>query len=251
MFAAFAGVVVLAVISAPHCGAMCGPLASCVASRHGSASSSPLRRLVRYHLGRALGYGLLGGFVGGLGALALGSATPWLAMVVSWSAAIFLGASAVRRWRRGAAERPLQISTRRGPVERERGKLRKRKMVGGLAQLFRNNLRKRPGVCGSVTAFLPCGVLWAALVIASSSGSAAVGATSMVLFAGLTGASVSVVSAVLDVCDRRFGARPLAVVFGISALMFLVAPLPGVAQSLSSNNNASEVVSCPLHPGEP
>src|SRR5688572_24576111 len=61
--------------SSLHCAAMCGPLAASICSRRSARTS-----LLRYQLGRLVGYGAAGALAGGLGhVLRVTSSAPWLA----------------------------------------------------------------------------------------------------------------------------------------------------------------------------
>jgi hypothetical protein len=55
-----AAIAALALMSAPHCAAMCGPLAAC-------ATGCDRRRHAGYQLGRLGGYAIAGAIAGGLG----------------------------------------------------------------------------------------------------------------------------------------------------------------------------------------
>ncbi len=229
MFAALAAVALLAALSSLHCAAMCGPLASC-------ASDGQPRRALQYHLGRLLGYAMLGAIAGGLGALLPTSIAPWAAAVAAWTAAVVLIFSAVRVWSRG---RPPLIQ-----IGRTESATRSRRAVALIARL----IARHPGLSGTLTALLPCGVLWAAIAISIISGSAIAGAVTMAVFAVLSGVAVTVATILLALVKRGVGPKPLAAIFALSALAFLILPLPRLASETASEGNA-DVLVCPLHPG--
>ena len=221
MFAALASAAVLAGVSSLHCAAMCGPLAGC-------ASGNTISGALRYQAGRTVGYAALGAVAGSAGSLV--PATPsWIAAVVAWFIALVLLAAAFRAWR---------------PKHRQLVTIGQRpSSTSKLARLIGNFLRRKPAIGGALTTLLPCGVLWAAVAIALSSGSAVGGAVVMATFATLTGVAVGVAAGILRLIGTRLGGRPIAVVLVASAMVFAVLPLPG----LFADAPNSEPPSCPLH----
>jgi sulfite exporter TauE/SafE len=114
-----------------HCLAMCGGLVVTVARDR--------KAVVRYHLGRLIGYCTLGGVAGFLGEEILQSSSyiliPWLSTLVLTFAFVFLG---VRLW----MGRSLHLF----------------RLPRGLWQKFSTF---GPGTTGLISAFLPCGWLHA------------------------------------------------------------------------------------------
>ena len=176
----------LGLLSGSHCLAMCGP--ACVAlqsapndaqvmfdARQLSVTQSSrfnFKRLfapsiLRFQLGRLLSYSAMGGIVAAsVQALAWGSAsmeglksiwTIWHALVLVWGLILLL-------WGR-------QVLWLHGPAQKIWGKLK-----GALAR--RNSL-----YVGLGWVFLPCGLLYAALLQASLTANALQGALAMALFA--------------------------------------------------------------------
>lgn len=225
MFAALASAVILAAISTPHCAVMCGPLATCARADRG-------RRALRYHLGRALGYGALG-FAAGAAGHSLASEVFWLPVLAAWAVAAALWIGAVTMWR-GARARPAVVTLRR----RSR-----------LSQLLARVMGTRPGLCGGLTALLPCGVLWAAAALALSTGSATGGAVLMIVFAVLSGLAVAVGAAALGQLRTRLGPRPLAIAFALAGSVFVILPLPSLVSA--DNGVDGDESSCPWHASEP
>jgi len=161
---------------ATHCAAMCGPfvLAQAAAMADRTAIGGRLQRLsgaalAPYHLGRALGYGLLGALAGGMvGAVSLG--TGWrlvLAGMLAFAAALMFAQASARLAallpRMAAPRLPALLEARLGPLLAAPGGLR------GVA-------------LGFLLSALPCGLLYAALAAAAASGSALGGALAMVSF---------------------------------------------------------------------
>ena len=165
---------------ATHCAGMCGPFviaqAAAVADR--AAAGGMLTRLAGaalapYHLGRMLGYGLLGAAAGGLaGVVALGSGFRVLLAVLLALAALLMLAQASARV---AALLP------RLPAPR---------LPAGLAPRLGALLAAPTGLrgvaLGLMLSALPCGLLYGALAGAAATGSALGGAIAMMAFAGGT-----------------------------------------------------------------
>ncbi|HEY8429653.1 MAG TPA: sulfite exporter TauE/SafE family protein, partial [Sandaracinaceae bacterium] len=107
--AAIVGALVTGIASAPHCAAMCGPLATLAGTRP--------RGAVRYHAARLAGYAIAGALAGATGG-ALGGALPErLANALSsFALAAALGVSAWRLWRSEARPpKPVALGRRRRP----------------------------------------------------------------------------------------------------------------------------------------
>jgi sulfite exporter TauE/SafE len=175
MQASLAGTALLmGLVGGPHCVAMCG--AACAGlARRGDAAG--WRKLLGFQVGRLLGYSSLGGLAGasmqGMGWLTVQSAAlrpVWslfhvamavMGLVLMWQARqpVWLEQAAQGLWRRTRAltlDRPASM----------------------------------PLIIGVVWAFLPCGLLYSALLVAGLSGQWASGATVMALFAVGSGVSM-------------------------------------------------------------
>lgn len=159
-----------------HCSAMCGPfvLAQAAATADEHLGGGVLRRLagaalLPYHLGRGIGYGVLGFMAGGAGAvLSQASGLRWVAATLLFLAAILMLAQASRRlanWlpRLPQARLPRMLEAR----------------LGGLLAAPRGWRGVRLGVLLSA---LPCGLLYGALAAAAASGSALAGLLAMLAF---------------------------------------------------------------------
>jgi uncharacterized protein len=150
----------------PHCAAMCG--AACGAIARAGVSDKSSRSLWSFQAGRLAGYAAAGGVaaqaVQGFGWLASNTAalrplwTLFHVAVLAW--ALLLVAQARQPMWVGAAGRSAW--TRIRPLAAARG--------GAFA-------------AGSLWAFMPCGLLYSALLVASLSGDALDGALAMALFA--------------------------------------------------------------------
>lgn len=197
--------------SVPHCTAMCGPLAAYACSGRPGPSGQG-----RYQLGRLMSYSLLGAIAGGIGgATALGLPQAWGSAVLSWSLALGLGLAALRLWRQ-----PNQglVSLRKKEDEAEPSTLSR--ALGGLG--------RHPFFVGLGTALLPCGALAAAVLIAASTASPALGALSMLAFAVVSGVGLVGATWIFE----RFASRPrpatsriLAVVLALGSILFVIRPV--------------------------
>jgi sulfite exporter TauE/SafE len=171
-----------------HCAGMCAPfvLAQCgaTADRHGGGGM--LTRLagaalLPYHLGRMLGYGLLGALAGGMAGLVTQlSGVRFLLAALLLAAALLMAAQAVARWRGagGGSAGTGWLAARLGGV---------------IAPLLAAPGGLRGVGLGLALSALPCGLLYAALAGAAATGSALAGAIAMAAFvAGTVPALVGV-----------------------------------------------------------
>lgn len=155
-----------------HCAGMCGGFVAFAAGA--DRTHSPWRVAAHYHVGRLLAYATLGAAAGtvgktinlagssaGLGALAASAAG---ALMVGWGLALLLGHLGVRVPR---LQPPAWAARAYGRVF---GWLRGREAT------------TRAGVLGLASALLPCGWLYAFVVTAAGTGSAAGGAVAMAAF---------------------------------------------------------------------
>lgn len=158
-----------------HCTVMCGPfvLAQAAATADASLGGGMLRRLggaalLPYHLGRGLGYALLGAVAGGAGALlAQASGLRWLAAILLLLASLLMLAQASSR---------LAALLPRLPAPRL-----PRVLEAQLGGLLAAPTGWRGVRLGLLLSALPCGLLYAALA-AAGSGSALAGGLAMLAF---------------------------------------------------------------------
>ena len=197
--------------SAPHCAAMCGPLAAFACGRGG-------QRALRYQLGRSAGYLALGALVGAVGAgLAAALRGPWPSALLSWSLALVLTIGAYRLWN-GAEQRraaPLR-QLGKGPARRS------------WIERLLSWLPQDPLAVGLATALLPCGALAGAVVLAAGTGSPIDGALVMGGFSlttafGTLGAGW--LASRLRALDSPWVKRSLAAVLAVGAVLLFVRPI--------------------------
>jgi sulfite exporter TauE/SafE len=165
---------IMGLAGGPHCVAMCG--AACAGIGH-AAGAQQNRALVSFQAGRWLGYSLMGGLaalsVQALGWLTVESA----ALRPIWSmlhvAAVVLGLLLI--WQ---AKQPVWLDQ---SAQQLWSKVRK----------LNSNLGKiAPVVVGTLWAFMPCGLLYSALMVAALTGNALEGAITMACFALGSGVSL-------------------------------------------------------------
>lgn len=171
---------VMGLVGGPHCVAMCGAACGGVVRMAGPRSQA--KGMWTFQGGRLLGYSLAGGAAG----LAVQSFA-WLStntaalrpvwtlfhvMVLLWGLVLL-----------AQARQPAWVETAgRGIWNKVRPMAQKR---GGLV------------TAGALWAFMPCGLLWSALLVASLSGGFVEGATSMALFAVGSGISLGLAPSAL------------------------------------------------------
>jgi sulfite exporter TauE/SafE len=158
----------------PHCVAMCG--AAC-AGMGQAAGVHQNRALISFQVGRWVGYSLMGGLaafsVQALGWLTVASA----ALRPVWSmlhvAAVVLGV-----WLMWQAKQPVWLDQ---SAQQRWAKIRRYHANAG---------QFAPAVVGVLWAFMPCGLLYSALMVAALTGHALDGALTMACFALGSGLSL-------------------------------------------------------------
>ncbi|TFH32627.1 MAG: sulfite exporter TauE/SafE family protein [Myxococcales bacterium] len=210
--------------SVPHCTAMCGPLAAYACSGRPGASGQS-----RYQLGRFISYSVLGAIAGTIGgATAVSLPHAWGSALLSWSLALGLGLAAVRLWRR--PEQPLVTLRTKGDDPNDSA------MSRALSRLARY-----PLFVGLGTALLPCGALAAAVLIAASTGSTALGSLSMFAFAIVSGVGLVAATWVFERFARRpkpGTARVLAAVLALGSILFVIRPVHALRTGDTSSCHA-------------
>jgi sulfite exporter TauE/SafE len=184
---------------ATHCASMCGPFvlaqSAALADRH--AGGPLLRRLagaalLPYQAGRMLGYATLGALAGGsAGLLMLASGLRFvLAGLLALAALLMLGQASTR----------LAHWLPRWPKPRLPGVVERR-----LGALLAAPTGWRGVLLGLLLSALPCGLLYAALAAAASSGSALAGAMGMAAFVLGTVPALGAVALLGQLFGRRHG----------------------------------------------
>ena len=186
----------LGLASSLHCAQMCGPIVFCVAQ-----TGRPVAGQLAYNAGRISTYALLGALAG-----TLGNGISWLAGAEQ-IAAIAAGALMV------IAGVLMSGVPRAGLIQLGEGGWR---MPGiftrTIGRLLRSHSLWRRLSLGALMGFLPCGLIYAALLNAAAAGSAAAGAFSMALFGVGTALALLTAGLVAGVVRARLGNWSRAVV---------------------------------------
>ncbi len=157
----------------PHCIAMCGAACAGIGRTAGARSTSAMGL---FQLGRVIGYGTLGGVAAaslqGIGWLTTQSAAIRPVWTLFHVAAVALGL--------------MLLLQARQPVWLEHGA---RRVWSAVRSFQQKRGRSAPVTIGALWAFMPCGLLYSALMVAALAGSIVGGVTMMALFA--LGTSVS------------------------------------------------------------
>ena len=165
---------IMGLAGGPHCVAMCG--AACAGIGH-AAGPHTNRALVSFQVGRMLGYSLLGGLaafsVQALGWLTVESA----ALRPVWSM-LHVGAFVLGLLLVWQAKQPVWLD-------------QSAQQIWSKIRRLNSNLGKvAPVAVGSLWAFMPCGLLYSALMVAALTGNAFEGAITMAFFALGSGLSL-------------------------------------------------------------
>ena len=196
---------IMGLAGGPHCVAMCG--AACAGIGH-AAGVQQNRALLSFQLGRWLGYSLMGGLaafsVQALGWLTVESA----ALRPVWSmlhvAAMVLGLLLI--WQ---AKQPVWLDQ---SAQNLWAKIRKLNLNMG---------KVAPVGVGVLWAFMPCGLLYSALMVAALTGNALEGALTMACFALGSGLSLGLAPGLLlklkSLGDGAWGIRLAGLALAITS----------------------------------
>lgn len=176
-------VAVASLLGSLHCAGMCGGLIGFYSAQpaQGAGRARPWAAHAAYHLTRGAAYAALGALAGQLGAgldqAARGAGLGQLGALLAGGVLIVWAALS---WPRGAHGKPLQL--RRGAAAPGRWQRLEARFVQ-LARVARDRPPLvRAALLGLSAALLPCGWLYAFVVLAAGSGSPAAGALSMLAF---------------------------------------------------------------------
>jgi sulfite exporter TauE/SafE len=208
---------------AVHCSGMCGPFVLVQVSNRLAtlpvAQGTMMRRLygaalLPYHAGRATTYSLLGGaaagIAGGLQRISLSGYLPATALAL---AALVMAVLALRQYQPAAATRPQVFAA--GWTSR-------------LSPIFGQATGLGGYMLGIALGFLPCGLLYSALLLAGAAGSWQAGMTGMLLFSIGTMPALLVVGMFGAAAGQRWRdamRRLLLPVFVLNVLLLLVLAL--------------------------
>lgn len=222
--------------SSLHCVAMCGPLQAFAALDPAGASSPS--RVLRYQLGRVLGYTTLGAISGAVGGGVSDLVPAWSEALLSVGLAFSLALVALQLWPRAvrpasATPTPLGLGPR-APTLRER--------LARLSTSLVSRARGTPLGLGLASALLPCGALAAAVLAAASTASSASGVLLMASFAATSGLVVTLAGLALGrVSFTRSPAlsRAMALTLALGALVLVLRPAAPVSEGSSCHGSAT------------
>lgn len=229
MIALVATVVGSSLAGSIHCAAMCGPL-------QGLALDPSLRPAARWRVpfahagGRLAAYVTLGAIAGGIGAVLELAGS----LLQIQRAAMALAAVAVIAWGALALASAFGYAT---------PSLRPRLWTRAVVRLRPRRPTARAVVLGLLSAALPCGWLWAFVIIAAGTGGAATGALVMAGFWLGTVPMMVGLGAVLGPLARRLGAR-MPVVTALALIAVGVVALQTRLPLLSAPASASARPAC-------
>ncbi len=201
----------MGIAGSPHCVAMCGVPSHAVLRSPAGTGSGSLAKHLQFHLGRVLGYSLVGAAAAGsFSAFSLlATNTPVLKPVwtLFHATALVLGLALLihgrqPKWVNQMAHRVWTAANR--PAHAASGAT-----VINSAALFPMPTRARPAafLIGMTWALLPCGLLYSALLLAALSGDPAAGALLMAAFAAGTSVTLLGGPALLAAASRWPGWR--------------------------------------------
>ena len=227
-FTALGAALLAGAFGSAHCLGMCGGLAGLFAARLEPASlGRRLRLAVLYNVGRLLGYALLGFLAAGIGHTFTG-VIPALAGPMRLAGGlliVLIGLQLAFAWR------PLAVL--------ERGGARFWRQIAPVARgLVPITSTAKALALGALWGFLPCGLVYSALLVAASSGEALNGAGVMTAFGLgtlpamlLTGLGAAQLQTFMSKTRTRRGAGLLVVTMGLITLWIplggLLAGFPG------------------------
>lgn len=205
--------VLLGLAGSAHCLVMCGPLVS-VLRPHGVHA-------VLYHGARTVSYATVGAIAGSAGALiAAAGVGRWLTM----AGAAVLVALAWRQWQRAPARAGAP-----GPLSA----FVIRALARG-ARWSRTHPSAAPVVLGTLHGWLPCGLVYAAVVAAAAHGDATAGAAFMAGFGVATTPILLVAAVSFDAVRARLSPRVKSLAPVALLLVALLLAVRGLA-SLSAH----------------
>jgi len=159
--------VLMGLVGGPHCVAMCGAACAGLAQ---AAGPRQRHALIAFQIGRLVGYSVLGAVAAGgmqaLGWLSLQSA----ALRPVWSM-LHVTVMLVGVWLMLQARQPVWLDQSA------------RRLWQRVRQSHDRRTRSAPWIIGALWIFMPCGLLYSALLVAALSGGPLEGALSMALFA--------------------------------------------------------------------
>lgn len=227
---------VIGLLTSVHCVGMCGGinLSQCIpraAAQDTAGKYAALRPSFLYNLGRVLSYTLIGGVVGALGsAISFTGAMRGAVQLIAGLFMVFMGLNmlGIFPFLRKFIPRMPRFFAQRISTEKSSG--------------------RSPLYVGLLNGLMPCGPLQAMQIYALSTGSAAQGALSMLLFSLGTVPLMFLLGALSSVLSRRFTRRvmtagaALVIVLGVSMFSqgWALSGFPSLPPEAASGLDAAE-----------
>jgi uncharacterized protein len=169
------GIFLASLLGSPHCGGMCGPFVTIAVGGKQQHRRTTLATLSAFHAGRSLTYATLGAVAGGLAsAVDISAQLAGLSPIATSAAGVMLmvmGLVALLKHggivRGGCVKPPAWLAPRIAAAHRKLARLSPATRALGI---------------GLLTTMLPCGWLWAFVLVAAASASALSGVLIMVVF---------------------------------------------------------------------
>ena len=244
MIALLGSVLAASVVGSLHCAAMCGPLTSLYVDPRAGLASRRLaswRAPLAHGLGRLAAYATLGAVAGGVG-----GAIDLAGEAVSFQrAAMVLAAAVIVAWGALALAGALGLAVPR---------LTPRTWQRGLIRIRRRRPVVRAALVGVLSAALPCGWLWAFVMVAAGTGGVLAGLAVMAAFWLGTMPMMMGVGTVAQPLIRRLGAR-LPVVTAVALIAVGVValsvrtPMLGVRAQPAAGGDVPTSAACHVDPG--
>ncbi len=231
----------LGLVSSLHCVSMCGPIVLSYSLPLGSKKiGAQFLAHIAYNLGRILTYSALGSIAG-----LLGGSVGFIGELAGFQnvAAIFAGVLMIL-----AAILMLDLIPS-GRLQRFNPLLYTARFLRPLGSRFSSTSIASKFTLGLFLGFLPCGLIYAALLKSIATGTALAGALTMAAFGLGTAASllaIGIFSSALSLKLSRWGSRMAAVsVLLLGIFMVTRGVMPMAAAQPKTDNGVPE---CPLHP---
>ena len=185
----------LGVVSSLHCSQMCGPIVLAYSLPFRAKARGAVRAHLSYNFGRILTYSFLGTIAG-----AAGSSMSALGRMAGLEkgAAIVAGVAMIVAGILMTGRLPQKALVR---ISRGAPSLLWRPVAG----LLKSNLPSRKFLLGILLGFMPCGLIYAALIKAVDTGTAAGGAVSMFAFGMGTAGALLAIGCFSSAITARFG----------------------------------------------
>lgn len=231
----------LGLVSSLHCVSMCGPIVLSYSLPLGSKKiSSQILAHLAYNFGRILTYSLLGALAG-----LLGGSVGFIGELAGFQnvAAIFAGVLMVVA---GILMLDLIPNKR---LQRFNPLLYTSRFLRPLGSRFSSSSVGSKFTLGLILGFLPCGLIYAALLKAISTGTVFAGALTMTAFGlGTAGSllAIGIFSSALSLKFSRWGSRVAAVSVLLLGIFMVSRGIMPMAAAQPTTESA--VPECPLHP---